>query len=261
MKVIVCVKQVPDTTDIKWTENNTIQREGVESITNPFDVYAIEEALKIKKTCKDVEITVLTMGPLQAEDMLKKAIAVGCDNGVLISDRKFAGADTYATGKTIASAIKNKYPDFDLIICGQFAIDGDTAQTGPSVANQLNIPQATFVRNVVECNENSITVTRELEEGMETVKVKFPALVCVLKGFEEPTRAKINGIIKAQNSQIAIYSMDDIGLTPDEVGIKGSPTYVSRAFRPEKTRGECIICPDCDTLSEKIKEYGGLSNE
>ena len=108
MKLIVCVKQVPDTTDIKWTENNTIQREGVESITNPFDVYAIEEALKIKKTCKDVEITVITMGPLQAEDMLKKAIALGCDNGVLISDRKFAGADTYATGKTIASAIKNK---------------------------------------------------------------------------------------------------------------------------------------------------------
>ena len=112
MKLIVCVKQVPDTTDIKWTENNTIQREGVESITNPFDVYAIEEALKIKKTCKDVEITVITMGPLQAEDMLKKAIALGCDNGVLISDRKFAGADTYATGKTIASAIKNKISDF-----------------------------------------------------------------------------------------------------------------------------------------------------
>ena len=164
MKLIVCVKQVPDTTDIKWTENNTIQREGVESITNPFDVYAIEEALKIKKTCKDVEITVITMGPLQAEDMLKKAIAVGCDNGVLISDRKFAGADTYATGKTIASAIKNKISDFDLIICGQFAIDGDTAQTGPSIANQLDIPQATFVKNVVECDENCITVTREIEE-------------------------------------------------------------------------------------------------
>ena len=167
MKLIVCVKQVPDTTDIKWTENNTIQREGVESITNPFDVYAIEEALKIKKTCKDVEITVITMGPLQAEDMLKKAIAVGCDNGVLISDRKFAGADTYATGKTIASAIKNKISDFDLIICGQFAIDGDTAQTGPSIANQLDIPQATFVKNVVECDENCITVTREIEEGQE----------------------------------------------------------------------------------------------
>lgn len=261
MKLIVCVKQVPDTTDIKWTENNTIQREGVESITNPFDVYAIEEALKIKKTCKDVEITVVTMGPLQAEDMLKKAIALGCDNGVLISDRKFAGADTYATGKTIASAIKNKISDFDLIICGQFAIDGDTAQTGPSIANKLDIPQATFVKNVVECDENCITVTREIEEGLETVKVKFPALVCVLKGYEEPSRATINGVKKAQNSTIAIYSMDDIGLTPEEVGIKGSPTYVSRAFRPEKTRGECQIVTDCDMLANKIKEFGGLADE
>ena len=122
MKIIVCIKQVPDTTDIKWTENNTIQREGVESIINPFDVYAIEEALKLKKIIPDVEITVITMGPLQAEKMLREAIALGCDKGVLITDKKFAGADTYATGKTIASAIKSKLPDFDLIICGQFAL-------------------------------------------------------------------------------------------------------------------------------------------
>ena len=132
MKILVCIKQVPDTTDIKWTENNTIQREGVESVINPFDVYALEEALKLKRSLENVEITALTMGPSQAVDMLKKAIAIGCDKGVLISDRKFAGADTYATGKTIAAAIKSKLSDFDLIICGQFAIDGDTAQTGPS---------------------------------------------------------------------------------------------------------------------------------
>ena len=116
MKILVCIKQVPDTTDIKWTENNTIQREGVESVINPFDVYALEEALKLKRSLENVEITALTMGPSQAVDMLKKAIAIGCDKGVLISDRKFAGADTYATGKTIAAAIKSKLSDFDLII-------------------------------------------------------------------------------------------------------------------------------------------------
>ena len=145
MKILVCIKQVPDTADIKWTENNTIQREGVESVINPFDIYAIETALEIKKSCENVEITALSMGPLQAEEILRKAIAVGCDNGVLVSDKKFAGADTYSTGKTIAAAIKTFCQDFDLIICGQFATDGDTAQTGPTIANNLNIPQVTYV--------------------------------------------------------------------------------------------------------------------
>lgn len=261
MKIIVCIKQVPDTTDIKWTENNTIQREGVESVINPYDVYAIEEALKLKKSIDNVEITVLTMGPLQAEDMLKKAISIGCDKGILISDKKFAGADTYATGKTIAAAIKSKLSDYDLILCGQFAVDGDTAQTGPSIANQLGIPQVTYVKKLDKCDGKCIYATREIEEGLETVKVEFPALICVLKGFNDPTRATINGIIKAQNSDITTYSMEDIGLTPEETGIKGSPTYVSKAFRPEHNRGKCEFCSDSTALAEKIKEFGGISNE
>jgi len=154
MKILVCIKQVPDTDDIKWTENNTMQREGVESIINPCDLYAIDEALKIKNTLKNVELTALTMGPLQAKDMLKKVIALGFDRGVLLSDKKFAGADTYATGRTISAAIKSKFSDFDLIICGQYAIDGDTAQTGPSIATQLNIPQITFVKSIERFDEN-----------------------------------------------------------------------------------------------------------
>lgn len=255
MKILVCIKQVPDTTDIKWTENNTIQREGVESIINPFDVYAIEEALKLKSAFENTEITVITMGPPQAAEMLKKTIAIGCDKGVLITDKKFAGADTYATSKTVASAIKSKLSDFDLILCGQFAIDGDTAQTGPGIANQLGIPQVTFVNKLDRCDGKSIYATREIEEGIETVKVEFPALICVMKGYEEPTRPSINGIKKAQNSEIIIYSMEDIGLTPEEVGIKGSPTYVSKAFRPEHNRGECSRCMDCAQLAQKIKEY------
>ncbi len=258
MKIILCVKQVPDTSDIKWTENNTIQREGLESIINPYDVYAIEAALKLKKTYKDVEITALTMGPFQAVDMLKKTIAIGVDKGVLLSDKKFAAADTYATGKTIGTVIKEKLSDYDLIICGQFAIDGDTAQTGPSIANTLNIPQVTYVQEILSYENGSLTVRRELDDGTEIVKVKLPALICVLKDYFEPTRAKINGIIKAQNSEITTYGFDDLSLTAEEVGLKGSPTYVSRAFRPAPKETVCEFCSDIGELAEKIKICGGL---
>ena len=152
MKIALCVKQVPDTSDIKWTENNTMQREGVESILNPYDVYATELALKLKKEY-NATVTVFTMGPNQAEKVLRSIIALGADDGVLICDKKFAGADTYATGKTISSAIKKVMPDFDLILCGQFAIDGDTAQTAPSLAGHLNINQITFVNKFIDFNK------------------------------------------------------------------------------------------------------------
>lgn len=261
MKILVCIKQVPDTTDIKWTENNTIQREGVESVINPFDVYAIEAALKIKKELPDVEITTLTMGPSQAETILRKAISVGCDNGVLLCDKKFAGADTYATAKAISSAIKSKFSDFDLIICGQFAVDGDTAQTGSGIATQLDIPQVTYTKNIDRIEVNSLYAARELEDGIETVKVNFPALICMLKGDFEPTRAKINGIIKAQNAKIENLSMEDIGLSPENVGIKGSPTFVSKAFRPIKKRSECVILSDINELADEIKDLRGAIDE
>lgn len=258
MKIVLCIKQVPDTTDIKWTENNTIQREGVESIINPYDVYAMEAALKLKNYLSNnrTTITALTMGPSQAEDMLKKAIAVGIDEGILISDRKFAGADTYATGKTISAAIKEKLSDFDLILCGQFAIDGDTAQTGPSIANHLNIPQVTYVKEILDCDGDFIKVKRELEDGDETVKVKLPALLCVLKSAFEPTRANISGVINAQNSIIKNYSMEDLKLEPEDVGIKGSPTYVSKAFRPTTKEIACEIFEECSALLEKFDKYG-----
>lgn len=258
MKIVLCIKQVPDTSDIKWTEHNTIQREGVESIINPYDVYAVETALRIKKSCADVELTALSMGPLQAEDMLKKVVALGVDNGALITDKKFAGADTYATGKTLAAAIKTVVPDFDMIICGQFAIDGDTAQTGPSIANHLNLPQITFVKDIVECRDDSITVTRQADDGIETVKAKLPVLLCVLQGFEEPSRARINGIRRAQKTEIKKYSLADIGLNPEDVGLKGSPTYVSKAFRPviEHKCEKIFACADtAELVHTKIKEY------
>lgn len=259
MKIVLCIKQVPDTSDIKWTENNTIQREGLESIMNPYDVYAMEAALKLKRSYDNVEITALTMGPAQAVDMLKKTIAVGVDRGILLSDKKFAAADTYATGKTVGTAIKTKLSDFDLIICGQFAIDGDTAQTGPSIANTLNIPQVTYVQEIISFDNGTLTVRRELDDGTEIVRVKLPALICVLKDYFEPTRARINGIIKAQNSEITTYGIEDLGLSAEETGLKGSPTYVSKAFRPAPKDVQCEKITDISALAEKIKLCGGLN--
>lgn len=264
MKIALCIKQVPDTTDIKWTEHNTINREGVESIINPYDVYAIEAALKIKNSNQNTEITALTMGPAQAESMLRKTIALGVDKAVLISDKKFAGADTYATGKTLSRAVQSVLPDFSLVICGQFAIDGDTAQTGPSIANHLNIPQITFVQEIVECTTDYIIVKRQADDGIETIKAKLPALICVLQSSEEPSRATINGCKHAQKSEIPVLSMENLGLQPEETGIKGSPTYVSKAFRPIITRtNEKIFysVSSAAALKDKITEFMAGANE
>lgn len=255
MKIVVCVKQVPDTTDIKWTENNTIQREGVESIMNPYDVWALETALQIKKQL-GAFITVLTMGPNQAISMLKKAIALGADDAILLSDKKFAGADTFATGKTLAKAISSKVPDVDLIICGQFAIDGDTAQTGPCIAGNLGLPQVTFVKNVDEVKDDSLLVSREVENGFEKVSVQLPALICTLQKDVEPSRAYVSGVIKAQNFDVKVFGHEDIGLMPEDVGIKGSPTYVSKAFRPEK-RSECVFASSVEELAVVIGGENG----
>ena len=261
MKVILCIKQVPDTSDIKWTENNTIQREGLESIINPYDVYAMEVSLSLKKKYGDVEITALSMGPRQADKMLRKALAVGVDKAVLLSDKKFAGADTYATGKTIAKAVETKLPGYDLIICGQFAVDGDTAQTGPSIASFLNIPQVTYVKEILQYSEDTLTVLRELDCGVEKVKVKLPALICVLKNSFEPSRALINGVIESQKADIPVYGLDDIGLEPDEAGLKGSPTYVNKAFRAPQKEVDCKFFNSCEDLLQVIEQCGGPDNE
>lgn len=252
MKIAVCVKQVPDTADIKWTENNTIQREGVESVINPFDMYAIETALRLKEKIKDVSITVLTMGPPQAEEILRRAISMGVDEGFLVTDRKFAGADTVATSRTLAAAIDEKINDVDLVICGQFATDGDTAQTGPSIAQNLGFAQVTYVKEITGFKDGFLIVKREVEDGVEILKVKLPAVLCMLKCDYEPRRALINGYVKAHKAKIASYSMEDIGLEAEEVGMKGSPTYVSKAFRPEQKHGGEVITPASPQDAAKI---------
>ncbi|MBQ8460096.1 electron transfer flavoprotein subunit beta/FixA family protein [bacterium] len=257
MKIALCVKQVPDTTDIRWTENNTIQREGVESVINPYDVYACEFALKLKeKLSNNAEITVFTMAPPQGEDMLRKVMALGCDNAVLISDRKFSGADTYATGLTISTAIKKMLPDFDLIVCGQFAVDGDTAQTGPSIANFLDIPQVTYVTDFTDFGEKTLTLNRVMEDGIETVETELPALVCVMTQSFEPKRPLIGGIIEASKKDVKICTLADLGLEPEKVGLRGSPTYVSRAFRNISTHNaekfKLGVRESVDLLKERL---------
>lgn len=264
IKIALCIKQVPDTSDIKWTEHNTIQREGVESIINPFDVYATELALKLKSELNDVKITVFTMGPNQASDMLRKVLAVGCDDAVLVSDKKFAGADTYATGLTLSRAIRTELPDFDLIVCGQFAVDGDTAQTGPNIASFLDIPQVTYVKDFVSCENKILKLTRELEDGIETVETTLPAVVCVLQNTNEPSRPRINGIKEAYKKEIKVCSMSDIGLSAEKVGIKGSPTYVSKAFRHLPTHNaqkfKMNVEDSVELLQNKLQELGVISN-
>lgn len=259
MKIVLCIKQVPDTADIKWTESNTIQREGVESVINPFDLYAIETALRLKEKVENTEINAISMGPAQAQEILKKAVSMGADKGILVSDRKFAGADTVATSRTLASTIQ-KIGDVDLVICGQFATDGDTAQTGPSIAQHLNWAQVTYVKEITSYENNTLTVKREIEDGIEIVKVKLPAVLCMLKCDYEPRRPLIEGFVNAHESNIEIFSMEDIGLSAEEVGFKGSPTYVSRAFRPEQKQGGEVITPEntqegVKILKDKIKEW------
>jgi len=236
MKIVVCVKQVPDTADIRWTEQGTMIREGVESIMNPFDEYAVETALRIKEANEGCTLTVVSMGPPQAKDVLKRAIAMGADEAFLITDKKFSGADTQATSRTLAKAIKEKAGDFDLIVCGQYAIDGDTAQTGPSIAEHLGLPQITYVKEVETSSASALIAKREVEEGIQRVEMQLPGLICMLKCDYEPRRPAIKGVMKANKTPIPEVNHEELGLSPEEIGFKGSPTWVSKSFKPE-TRG------------------------
>lgn len=255
MKIAVCVKQVPDTSEIKWTENNTMVREGVESIMNPYDAYAVETALRIKDILPNVTVSVISMGPPQAKDVIKRAIAMGADEGFLVSDKRFAGADTQATSRTLAKTINKCVKGFDLIICGQFAIDGDTAQTGPSVAEHLDIPQLTYVKNVERVENSVLSAIREIENGIQKTELKLPGLICVTKGKFEPRRPLVAGYMKANRMDIPSLSAEDLGLTLEEVGIKGSPTFVTKAFRPEQRKeGEFINGENSQDIVKKLMD-------
>ncbi|NLB68884.1 MAG: electron transfer flavoprotein subunit beta/FixA family protein [Lentisphaerae bacterium] len=233
MKIIVCIKQVPDTTDVKINpETNTLIREGVVSITNPYDMYAIEAALQIKALAGgDSTVTALSMGPPQAEAILRDAISMGVDSGILLSDRAFAGADTWATSYALSKAIEH-IGDVDLIVFGKQAADGDTAQVGPGVATHLDLPQITYVRKLGEITSETITAERMLEDGNETIKSQLPCVMTVVKEIGEPRLPSLRGKMAAKKAEITVWKAEDIGCEPDKCGLNGSPTKVVKIFTP-----------------------------
>jgi electron transfer flavoprotein beta subunit len=232
LNVVVCVKQVPATNEVKMNkETNTIIREGVESIINPFDMYAIEEGLRLKDKLGG-NVTVMSMGIPSVENQLKEAISLGVDEAVLLSDRTFAGADTLATSYALSMGIK-KLEKCDLIICGKQATDGDTAQVGPSLAEKLGIPHTTYVRKIESIDENHIRCQRMTEDGYETIEMNLPALITVVKEINEPRLPSLRGMMKSKKAKIAVWTANDIGADSDKCGLKGSPTQVVKTFVPQ----------------------------
>jgi len=236
LRIAVLVKQVPETTNVRIDpETNTLCREGVAAMMNPFDAYALEEAVRTKEKVGEGEVVVVSMGPPQAEEMLREAISLGADRGVLVCDRACAGSDTWATSLALSAALKKI--GFDLIFCGKQAIDGDTAQVGPGVATHLDLPQATYVRKIEEISPERARVQRLLEEGHEVVEVPLPALLTVVKEINEPRLPSLRGKMKAKKAKIETLCQEDIGVPPEELGLKGSPTRVHKVFAPEKRAG------------------------
>ncbi len=258
MKIIVCVKQVPDAKDVRLDpETNTLAREGVESIMNPYDQHALETGVTLKEATGG-EVTVITMGPPQAEEVLRQAIACGADNGVLISDRNFAGADTWATSYTLAKAITT-LGDFDMIICGKQAIDGDTAQVGPGLAMRLGIPYATCIQKIRKAENSAIVMERMMDDGYDVLKSGFPLLISVVKDINQPRVPSLKGKMKAKKAEIPILSAEDIGADPTCIGLPGSPTQVVKVFPPEPRGERAMLTGTVDEqveqLVERLKPY------
>lgn len=240
MKILVCVKQVPDTNEVKIDPvKGTLIRQGVPSILNPDDANALEEALRIKDQDPNTKIAVLTMGPPQATYMLRECLAMGADDAYLLSDRAFGGADTCATSTTIAAGIK-KVPDVDIVFAGRQAIDGDTAQVGPQVAQRLNIPVVTYVQDM-KVEDGKVTVQRQLEDGYEVIEVKTPCLLTCVKELNEPRYMSVGRIVDAYQKDITIWNHDQVDLDATCCGLNASPTQVFRSFTPpQKGRGEML---------------------
>ena len=238
MRVAVLIKQVPAVDTVKINEiTGTMEREGVESELNPMDLHALEAAIRFKESnpTGTVHITAITMGPAQSKKILANAIAMGCDDALLLSDKAFAGADTWATAKTLATALKMNGP-FDLVFAGERATDGETGQVAPAVAEFLGYPALTFVSGIETVKSGEITVKRAIEGGHETLRSPIPALLAVVKELNRPRLCTLSGKLRAKSTPIPQLSAPDLGLDELSVGIKGSPTRVVRVLYPQVTR-------------------------
>lgn len=254
MNIVVFVKQVPDTNDVKWTENNNIDRTNMDSVLNPSDKQALEASLNIREKT-NAKITAITMGPKKSVAVLKEAIAMGVDNAYLLCDSKFAGSDTCATSKVLSSAIKEKFPETNIILFGQTAIDGETGQTGISTATRLNLPCISNVNEILEINDDSITISTETEHEKTTFKTQIPCALCINNYIYKPRIPKIEGYMKSQDFIYHTFDMYDLNLKPEEIGVKGSPTYVSKVFKSEEGRNCKIHTSDEENYIETtIKE-------
>ncbi|MCK4817638.1 electron transfer flavoprotein subunit beta/FixA family protein [bacterium] len=242
MNIIVLIKQVPDTTEVKLDpKTGSLVREGIESIINPDDRHAIEAAINLRESTGG-KITVVSMGPPQAIDAISEAMGMGADKGILLSDMAFAGADTWATSYTLGKAIK-KVGKYDLILCGRQAIDGDTAQIGPQVADYLNLPQVTYVSEIEKIEKKTIVVKRQLEDGFERVQCALPALLTVIGELNRPRYPMIGNLIDAckEKAPIKVWNAADIGAKASDLGLEGSLTHVIKTFAPKfKREGEII---------------------
>ncbi len=262
MNIIVCIKQVPDTTEVKIDpKTGRLIREGVPSIINPEDKNAIEEALRIKER-NDAKITVLTMGPPQAEIALREALAMGVDEAVLLCDVKFAGSDTWATANALAAAVKT-IGDYDMVLCGRQAIDGDTAQVGPQLAESLGISQITYAQKI-DIGDGLVKVERELEDGYEVIEAKLPVLVTCTLNLNKPRYPTLQGIDESFEKEIKNWTAKDVNVARDKVGIKASPTIVKKTFTPAlKGQGTMLkgsIKDMAHELIEKLMEKEIIRN-
>jgi electron transfer flavoprotein beta subunit len=259
MRIIVLVKQVPNTTEVRLDpKTGNLIREGVGSIVNPDDRHAIEAAVRLKQDRK-AKLIVLSMGPPQAIDAISEAMGMGADEGILLTDRAFAGADTWATSFTLGKAIE-RIGEYDLIMCGRQAIDGDTAQIGPQVADYLKIPQVTYVFEIEEIKEKSMVVKRRLEDGFERIACELPALLTVIGEMNKPRYPRIDRLIDSckEKAPIKIWNAADIGVQARDVGLEGSLTHVMKTFAPKLQRETEMLRGDpkasVKRLMGKLKE-------
>lgn len=260
MKIIVCVKQVPDTTEVRLDPvKGTLIREGVPSIINPDDKAGIEAALRLKEKLGDSTVTILCMGPAQADVALREAMAMGADEAILLSDRAFAGADTWATSSTLSAAL-NKL-EYDIIICGRQAIDGDTAQVGPQIAEHLGIPQVSYVEGV-DYENGKLILQRNFEDRYHIIEVETPCLITTLSELNEPRYMSVGGIFDAYREKtVQLWSLENIKdtLDPANMGLAGSPTRVMKSFTKSPKGAGTVhddVSPDeaVEIIVEKLKE-------
>ncbi|MHB9155547.1 MAG: electron transfer flavoprotein subunit beta/FixA family protein [Endomicrobiales bacterium] len=256
MHIVVCLKQVPDTTDVKIDrETNTLIRDGVASIANPFDLNAVETALEIKATC-GAKVTVISMGPPQTKEALRRAVAMGADQAILLSDRSFAGADTLATSYTLSMAIAQlrESEGLDLVICGKQAIDGDTAQVGPGIATRLGLTQLTYVVKVrsIDPGEGTIVVERKLEDGIEIVRGRLPALLTVVREINKTRYPALPELIQSLTYEPAVWNKASFAADASKLGLEGSPTAVETIFTPPLRGGGSMLFHGQDGFEQAL---------